>query len=167
MFWTWGESTGDRWFPSQRTRWLCHYCFASSPNMNIFLCVTFYGVTSMLQPSSFGLPSVTSEIFDFIAVPTDITGVIWSSPTWINGMFTRSSCCLLPIKKNSVLLSFIISMLEIIQLFNSTTKFSLAVTELVWFMEGMGLNDKWTWWSPEETWVSGRCLSMICNRSAT
>ena len=44
--------------------------------MNISLCVTFYGVTSMLQLSSFGLPSVTSEIFDFIAVPTDITGVI-------------------------------------------------------------------------------------------
>ena len=87
--------------------------------------------------SIFKLESKTTPRFG-----TDVTGVIWSSPTWMNGMFTRSSCCLLPTIKNSVLLSFTISMLEIIQLLGSATQFSMAVTEAVWFVEGMGLNDR-------------------------
>ena len=65
---------------------------------------------------------------------TDVTGVIWSSPTWMNGIFTHSSCCSLPTIKNSVLLSFTISMLEIIQLLNFATQFSMAATEAVWLM---------------------------------
>ena len=73
---------------------------------------------------------------------TDVTGVILSSHTWLNGMVTRSSICLLPTIKKSALLSFAISMLVIIQLLSSATQFLMAVTEAVWFVKGMGLSDR-------------------------
>ena len=72
----------------------------------------------------------------------DVTCVIWFSPTWMNGLLTRSSCCLLPTIKNYVLLSFTINMLEIIQPLSSATQFPMPLTEAVGFVEGMRVNDR-------------------------
>ena len=81
--------------------------FSDSPDVEMVIGV-LVGLCDLI--SIFKLESKITPRFH-----TDITGVIWSSPTWINGMCTRSSCCLLPAVKNSVLLSFTISMLEAIQ----------------------------------------------------
>ena len=61
--------------------------------------------------------------------------------THLNEWYVYAFKPLHPTINNYVLLSFTISMLEIIQPLNSAIQLSMAVIEAVWFVQGMGLND--------------------------